>query len=510
MKKAFSELSKFEQEQRELEYHNMMPAEFDERMSRATTRTPQSANPRLAVLDSFGDAGLSFHKEAAKNFDRIAQELLLELTARSQPSQVRSGGALDPDIHIAARIGPEDIIGEVKIGHVDSFGRENAKSFQKNSELVGLFDESYKKLVRLAEAMQKTKFLRSAVSVTFLTDLVFEWLQHRYETKSVPAMSEYVLSKSAPALQEIELWLPIHMLHVQSDLTIGRVTLRTVTRAMMDEWREGYLSHAENDETIAVVERFMERERNRLQGFAAAVVRLTAEPRRASEIALHEAEQSVSLLRFYSPANFVPQLTSYCALLGTQHIDTYDLLAVREGRVINYSSGVYDESEPSWALSTTKIAELRSAGLDTLSSLLLREKRTEFQEELLAALNLYSRSSLAKNLADKLVYVLVALESMFLRSSSEPIMDKISERMAFLAGRNREERRDIVRVVKRTYEIRSSFIHHGRSVGIDEMDILRKFMVTAWQCLQGLIQYSVSDQANKERFFITLENKKWD
>jgi hypothetical protein len=114
-------------------------------------------------------------------------------------------------------------------------------------------------------------------------------------------------------------------------------------------------------------------------------------------------------------------------------MDSYKSLTVRDGKIVYYEMGLVDRTEPAWPLSTHKITELRATGLDILSALLLKEKRTEFQEELLAALVLYSKASLAKTIADKLVYILVGLESMFLRDDNEPIMDKMGERMAFLA-----------------------------------------------------------------------------
>ncbi len=53
-----------------------------------------------------------------------------------------------------------------------------------------------------------------------------------------------------------------------------------------------------------------------MQGFAAATIKLFAEPRRASEIAFEEADRVVSLLRFFSPATHIPEVFSYCTLQG--------------------------------------------------------------------------------------------------------------------------------------------------------------------------------------------------
>jgi hypothetical protein len=451
---------------------------------------------------------LNLHPEAAKNFNEKAEGLLLAIEKRPRPRQRRPEGPLEPDIHIAANILPEDIIGDVHTTLTDAFGNEIAKTFESDSELIGLFDDNHKKLIRIAEGMQKVKTLASVVSVELLSDLIFEWIKLKYGAAPVAPIAEYVLAECEKQIQETEIWVPVFMLHVQSDITVGRVTLKTITRAMLDEWRVGFFTHAKDDATISAVEQFITKQRGKLQGFAAATIRQVAEPRRASELAFEEAEQAVALLRFFSPANFNPRIISYCELLGRQHIDSAKYLTVRDGRIQEYFTGVLDHTEPAWPLSNVAIADIRSNGLDTLSHLLTKERHTDFQQELLAALQLYAKSSLAKDISDKLVYILVALESLFLRDGSEPIVDNISERMAFFAGSTIVERKGIISNVKKTYGLRSSYIHHGRRIDIDDLTILEEFMLTAWRCLQALIGYAASDSASKTAFLDELEERK--
>jgi hypothetical protein len=451
---------------------------------------------------------LEIHPEAARNFDKKTEELLSEMEARPRPVHRGPDGPLDPDIHVAAHIPPEGIIGGIKIHLTDGFGNEVAKTYERGTDLVGLFGEGYKKLIRIAEGMQKAKALKNTVSLSLLSDVIFDWIARRHQSLPTPPMTEYVLGECEKLIREIEIWIPIYMLHVQSEVTVGRVTLRTITRKMLDDWREDFLSKATDDATRAAVEQFILKQRGSLQGFAAAAVKVVAEPLRASELAFEQAEQAVAMLRFFSPANFDPRLVSYCAPLGRQHRDSAKYLTVRDGKLEDYSSGVLDRTEPAWPLNNQSIVEIRAKGLDTLSGLMNKEQRTEFQQELLSALQLYSKSSLAKNVADKLVYILVALESLFLRDSSEAIMDNISERMAFFAGSTVAERKAIISNVKKTYGLRSSYIHHGRDIGIDDIATLEEFMVTAWRCLQALIENAANDNATKAKFMETLEERK--
>lgn len=450
---------------------------------------------------------LELHPQAATNFNLKAEVLLAELTSVPLPSRQGHHGPLDPDVHVAAHFNSKNIIGDVEVRHIDYSGNELAKSFELGVARVGLFGDSYKNLVRIAEGMHKSRALQNAVSLGLLIDLIFDWVRHRHQDEPVPQMTDYVLGECEKRLEDVEIWIPVYMLHVQSTLSIGRVTLTEITRAMIDEWHGGMLTQVP-EESKAVVEHHLSQERTKFQGFAAAILKMRAEPERAAEVAFEEAEQSLALLRFFAPASFNPKYTSYCVPLGREHVESSEYLTVSDGKITSYFTGAVDMREPAWALSTGKIAELRANGIDALNGILANPKRSEYQEDLLAAIRMYSKSALAKDFADRLVYMLIALESMFLRNNSEPIVDNISERMALFAGRTVGERRAIVSNVKKTYGLRSAFVHHGRGIGIDEITTLKEFMVTAWRCMQSLIGYAVDGGATKLKLLERLEDMK--
>ena len=125
---------------------------------------------------------------------------------------------------------------------------------------------------------------------------------------------------------------------------------------------------------------------------------------------------------------------------------------------------------------------------------------------LIDTLILYSRSSLAKEIADKLVYILVALESIFLKGN-EPIQDNLSLRMAFMHDVSIEDRRAIRDNIKHAYQLRSSFIHHGKRIGVDDHKTLRQFMLNAWRSLAALIPIARTE-TTKDQFYEWLEDRR--
>ena len=132
-----------------------------------------------------------------------------------------------------------------------------------------------------------------------------------------------------------------------------------------------------------------------------------------------------------------------------------------------------------WHLSDEEVSKnRRSFGFDNVSELLASGRRSRFQDVLLDALLLYSRSTREKDLSGRLVYVLVALESVLLKNDSEPIQQNVGERMAFLIADTVEKRKATIRSLKDAYALRSRFVHHGHT--IDQLETVRRFLLDAW------------------------------
>jgi hypothetical protein len=71
--------------------------------------------------------------------------------------------------------------------------------------------------------------------------------------------------------------------------------------------------------------------------------------------------------------------------------------------------------------------------LQNLIGIFAAEQRTDFQQRLFDASLIYSQNNVAKEPYAKLIFCLVAVESMLVKDPSEPIQDNIGERMAYPA-----------------------------------------------------------------------------
>ncbi len=427
---------------------------------------------------------LELHPDAARNFNEIAHGLCLRLAPIPQDYGQTSETPFVPDIS-TMEINGKDIEGEVELGMVDYVGKEVAKFFRHGDRFIGLHEENFEGLLVLSQRMQRTGPLSTTVSIDFLKNAIFDWMRDRYKGATQTPMTEYVIGRCEREIGEQEIWIPIAMLHIQEEVSIGRITLRTITREMIDGWQQDAISR--NPENKDKYQAFFGRERKELQGLAAATIKVYAEPHRAREIAFEEAEKAIALLRIFHPGNIAPEVRSYWAVLGTENLETRKHVLVRDSNILQINHRFVDRTPQFRLLNSSVLSLFRKAGLDILSDLLKRDQMTKFQETLVHALLRYSESVASRGLENKLVSIFVALEMALLKADDPRIQRVIAERMAIFLGTSLKERKAILRSVINGYGLRSKFIHHGYVIEKRDMEGLKEFLAYAWRFFHLLI-----------------------
>lgn len=103
------------------------------------------------------------------------------------------------------------------------------------------------------------------------------------------------------------------------------------------------------------------------------------------------------------------------------------------------------------------------------------------------------------------MFTLAALESILLRDSNEPIQKNLGERMAFVIGKNIDERKAIIKNVEEIYKYRSAFVHHGQTPR--HLASLDSFLVYAWTTMINLLG-AVDHYRTKAALLGALEDRK--
>jgi hypothetical protein len=284
----------------------------------------------------------------------------------------------------------------------------------------------------------------------------------------------------------------------------GDVGVKTFTAAFFDAQRDAARSLESADEAafVTTIDRFQAK----LQGMAAAVMRVTAEPKRAYEIANDGTEKVVAIMRYFSRAAFIPNVTSCCVPFGQAEPRSSLLFALRAGILCTFHDGVSDQDGGPWYVSQQELQLWGDSGITALIALVFKQKRSRFEDAVFNSFMLYSRSMLARTVGDKLMYVCSALESLLLRDENEPIQQNVADRLAYTIKSDKHERMKVVKNFKAVYGLRSKFVHHAEDV--DDHTLLIEFLQNVWAFYLCVIHRHLA-MKSKDDFLRMLDELKY-
>lgn len=443
---------------------------------------------------------LQFHPKAEQNFNEQASHIRSQIVAQLDLKLEKDFGT---EPYVDWVLPAQNMVSPSEIRACDATGRETARYRYSGSNVVGIEGEAFLDLRRLAEKMQRTPGLRSTVSIESVFDFLFDWVcTASAGNEAIQSASEFVLRRCDESVKQNTILIPIFGLILEKDLPVGGVLLRTVSRAEIDGWLLP-LSEEVSPNHLEIASRKWRKE---LQGNTVAEMTLYAEPQRAYEVARLATDDAVAMLRLFSSAVFEPGMQSFCTPVGTEKVEQVIYCRFEEGHFRGASKRLANLTDTSWRISAEDADLMLSKGLRLLDALLKEESKSEFQEKLLDALLLYSRATLESRLSEKLLYIVVAIESILLKNENEPIQSNIAERIAFSIGKTPDERKKIVQNVKATYALRSKFVHHGH--GIDDLTTVRQFMHYAWLFFMSLVTIQNTIKKTDELISL-LEDRKF-
>lgn len=434
---------------------------------------------------------IEIHPDAQSSFNSRGIDLL-HLVVEAKPEPPKND--FSADVRIKHTITDEDII-NFKPGEItNGFGEILGFFFVHEKKRYGIFEEQYKQLLKLAESIGKSPAFRDRVSIVTIKQLIYEWISKSCSQAINIPLVDFIVENVKEAIVQQEMWVPIRYLHIQKPFSVGKVTFRPVSKTFLDEierhWIENSKDHSEE------IKQLFDKEIREFQGHTAATISFESDPVKAEEIALEETRKSLLMLRLFSAAAFHPRIVSYYEMWGSEKIEGANLLYIKDQTLTKFSSKMIIANPPHLELDHEMIALHFDSGLTILSDLLLKEKKSQFETVALDSFYIYARCTTAKDPADKLVYILAALETLFLKNNTEPIQQNLAERMAFLIEKKVDNRRQVIRDVRNAYSIRSSFVHHGAS--IEDYEVLEKFMWHAWRAITAVITATKTVQTKDE------------
>lgn len=448
---------------------------------------------------------LELHPNAQANFDSKGEELLAELVRSPADAVVDQPRNTDLEREqLAERLPEHTIRGSVETFR-DAEGLVTGRCFIAENEIVGLQGLGHRHLRELAENIQRTQSLRSIVGVDVMEQMLFEWVRARtLEATALPVV-EYVLKLLRTRLGKYEIVLPLFRVELPSPIQIGRVQLRPIRAADFERW----IGVAGGLNTLQSRMVFDQAQR-KMQGWAAATLSIQGEEHYALDVARQEADEAVAILRLFTPSILSPVSRSFCALWGRHNLESteYVMMQKDSGR-LSLGARADTRQDYVWRITTERLELIKRDALDTITRSMYFGTRTDFQDEVRSALLLYSKSALRSTPAEKLLAILIPMESLLLRTQSEPITDTIATRLAFAVGTDFDERKQIADVTRQAYALRSGYVHHGREIhALKDLDVLREFMRYAWMLFMEIAARS-ADYAERIAYLGTLDDRKF-
>lgn len=442
--------------------------------------------------------------QASSSLDDRTQKLvprLVEESHSSPPVSPSASGAsqgFKPQVPVTI-ISADELQGGLRTTLHNRSGKEIGKVLHESAKTFRIEGEDYLELVRIAEGVHRAPDYGRAVSLSLLIDLVFAWLIAARQGTTTAPLRSFLEAKCEPLIQDVEVWIPVAGIYLESEFTLGDVTFKSITPAMIDQWQRDFLEHNPNLEKEA--DEFFRQRRRELQGLAAATSQIRAEPQHAYEVGRREAETAIALLRCASFYNTSARLACPAAPLGEEEGKRFQQLLVRDGRISLFNHGAQNLPGDRWIIDRRALKDLRKFGLSELDAFLKVRPKSLFQNDILSALLLYSRSSLSRDPADKLTYALVPLQDLL--QDGQGSAEELGERMGMLVENslNRREVRDDVQAVSAP-TLRSTLVR-GEATE-EQLELLERFLMASWLFFINIMG-SHSTFQNKQDFIARVE-----
>ena len=445
------------------------------------------------------------HPSAAENFNKKILALIDKLEIKNRATQHTD--RFENEVHIGATLTDKDIIREIKEAETDYLGNTVGRFFFHQKNRYGLVDDDHKTLIKIAEGIQELPSFENRISKKFVEDLIFEWIKLSYlKEKEMLPFIDYLIEEAKKEVQPVKIYVPVANTIVEQPFIFCDVTICNITKNIIDNITKIPKENSLNEEQKASIEAKVSELRRKFQGYAAVEMDLECEANYANELAITTARRVTSLLSIYSIALLMPDLKCHTQIKGTENLETATTFSFYNTNKFSMTESILEKSiSNNWHISKADLTEYEQNGLGFLSWLDTKKNKTAFDKEVLNACILYSKAAFTSDPLEKLVYILSALESILLKNEGESIQQNLSERLAIFIAKELDDRKNVIRIIKNVYKIRSKYLHHGYK--ISDLEDLTTFLHYAWSFYLNLLEAS-SKYSNKADFIEAIEDQK--
>jgi hypothetical protein len=437
---------------------------------------------------------MKLHEDAKDNYNEKARSVLCKV--KNIPQFERK--PINLQRYNSGTISGKNIIGDIVVNYKDDDGLNCGFSFFHNGQNMGLIGDDYVVIKRMIESLVRNKDNRSVLNYAYVEDKCIKWFIGTIKKNEVNDFIEYLENVAEKDIKEHSIWIPIPFTTIEHDFSFGNIEIKTLTEEIIDNWFKREDTHKKNDSNR--VEDYLLAIKKEYQGFAFGVIKVVAVKQRAKEIAYEKISDVLSFIRIFLPANRDINKRSGLYEYGWKMNENEDYFAVDEnGKCYGLNQAIRDMSIMGHMSSDFINMIVNSK----FNSMLCNNERTEFEQDVYSSILIYSKSSLKSDTFDRLLYIFSALEMLLLKNNTEPIQQNLADRMAYACANSIDGRRKIVDLVKKVYEARSRYVHHGQSENIDKQ-LINEFLRLSWKMYINIV-HNVHIATNRLDFIEQLE-----
>lgn len=465
------------------------PQAYENSSSEPGERLDRESPVELGVFEFEADISAEIAHRSTDILDNIQKLDFLEVPAQFETKRP------------TAQINAEDVVDSFAFSGATTAGGMAVSFIQREGDLYGLDEKGTRLLDLLVDYVKRVDWVRSGVSRKFITSVFYDWARNNFSQGGQSSFAQNLIDEARENMTSIEVWTPIDHMEVEQGFDFGPVRIEPITSATMTYFQE--VAPIPRPEQADDVNRLFENLRGDIQGYAAVVVTIEAEPEAAMERALTIAQDAVGLLNLFSPAATKSYVFNPVSLIGAACIPSAKQIALYEDG-FSLTERTLPKHIGRWRMSQQRASELNPELLQAAASLVIPDALDEFSLAVRSSILAFTKGTSMTAPWDRLHDCLRALEGVLLRHDAEPRAHTVARRMSTLLSLGGTDAEEVRRIVYKIYWL------HGRSLPTQdvrsETEMVALFTIYAYHALCFVLG-STSSFRSKLEFLIELDDE---
>ena len=357
-----------------------------------------------------------------------------------------------------------------------------------NGWAICLTDEAYKTYDKVCDMLASETSWKEKLSRHFIIEDVHAMLRQIIkdgDTDAVPTYLDIFLTKCKQFNETYNVYLPLDNILMQCDrLIFGKTMLISMNPAQLDECIHQLTTTIDDQvECEQIVTHWRRDTLPLLQDKVVAMYTISAEHRRAQELAEAEWYRFLDILRYFIFLSDKKQHYIDVGLCGDVRYGVGKAILLSSTHPIFMTNTALKSPQP--LLIDSKIEnDMHQCGVFALAELLNPESKTEFTDTLFAGIHWVSNALIQSEPANEYLSSVSCLETFLTRSRGDlgSIGNTVSTGVGWVLGRDPANRLALHKEVKDIYAKRSTISHGGKQEDISKLlprlrDIVSDFIL---------------------------------